>query len=170
MILLGATILVCTRMMIQQSITHWGRVTHIWVSKLNIINSDNGLSFARCQAIVWTNAGILLIGPLWTNFSDMSIEIHIFSFKKIHMKMLSVKWQPFCLSLNVLNEIVTKIKQFSSMKMHLKQVINMPLSVKRAIVLLKPPLKCPMSLRIFSVWYTYFISKVQTERCQFIIT
>ena len=43
------------------SLTHWGRVTHICVTKLTAIGSDNGLSPARRQAIIWTNAGILLI-------------------------------------------------------------------------------------------------------------
>ena len=43
------------------ALTHWGRVTHICVSKLTIIGSDNGLSPGRRQAIIWTNAGILLI-------------------------------------------------------------------------------------------------------------
>ena len=37
----------------------------IYVSK--IIGSDNGLSPVRRQAIIWTNAGILLIGPLGAN-------------------------------------------------------------------------------------------------------
>ena len=50
-------------------LTHWGRVTHIYVDKLTIIDSDNGLLPGRRQAIIWTNAGILLIGPLWTNFN-----------------------------------------------------------------------------------------------------
>ena len=49
------------------SLTHWGRVTHICVSKLTIIGSDNGLSPGRRQAIVWTNDGILLIRTLGTN-------------------------------------------------------------------------------------------------------
>ena len=39
-------------------LTHWGRVTHICVSNLTIIDSDNGLSPGRRQAIIWTNAGI----------------------------------------------------------------------------------------------------------------
>ena len=84
------------------SLTHWGPVTHIYVSKLTVIGSDNGLSPSRRQAIIWTNAGILLIRPPGTNFNEIFIEIHIFSFKKIHLKMLSGKWRPFCLSLNVL--------------------------------------------------------------------
>ena len=42
---------------------HWGRVTHICVSKLTIIGSDNGLSPDRRQAIICTKAGLLSIGP-----------------------------------------------------------------------------------------------------------
>ena len=59
-------------------ITHWGQVTHICVSKLIIIGSDNGLSPGRHQAIIWTNAGILLIRTLGTNFSEILGEIHSF--------------------------------------------------------------------------------------------
>ena len=46
----------------------------------NVIGSDNGLPPDRRQAVIWTNAGILLIGPLATNFSEILIEIHIFLF------------------------------------------------------------------------------------------
>ena len=55
---------------------------HIWVGNLTIIGSDNSLSPGRRQAINWTYAGILLIGPLGTNFSELLIEIKTFSFKK----------------------------------------------------------------------------------------
>ena len=85
-------------------LTHWGRVTHICVGNLTIIGSDNVSSPGRRKAITWTNAGILLIGPLGTNFSEMLIEIHTFSFNKIHLKMSSGKWRPFCLGLNVLSD------------------------------------------------------------------
>ena len=83
-------------------LTHWGQVTHICLLDLTNIGSDNGLSPARCQTIIWTNAGILLIEPSGTNFSEILIGIQIFSFKKMCLKMLSAKWRPFCLSLNVL--------------------------------------------------------------------
>ena len=83
-------------------LTHWGRVMHKWVSKITIIGSDNGLSPGRRQAIIWTNAGILSILTLGTNFSEISSKIHIFSFKKMHLQVPSEKWQPFCVSLNVL--------------------------------------------------------------------
>ena len=86
--------------------THWGRVTQTCVSKLNVIGSDNGLSPGRRQAINWTNAGILLIGPLGIKFSEIIIEIHAFSFKKMHLKLSSAKRRPFCLGLNVLMEVI----------------------------------------------------------------
>ena len=44
-----------------RTLTHHGRVTHIYVHKLNIIGSDNGLSPGRRQAIIRTSAGLLLI-------------------------------------------------------------------------------------------------------------
>ena len=50
-------------------------MTHICVGCLTIIVSDNGLSPGRRQAIIWTNAGILFIGPLGTNFSEIFIDI-----------------------------------------------------------------------------------------------
>ena len=74
----------------------------ICVVKLTIIGSDNGLSPGRHQAIIWTNAWILLIGPLEINFIEILIGIQTFSFKIMHLKMLSAKWRPFCLGLNVL--------------------------------------------------------------------
>ena len=95
-----------------ESLTHWGWVMHICVSKLAIISSSNDFSPGRCQAIIWNNTGILLIEPLRTNFSEISIKIYTFSFKKMHLKMSSGKWRPFCLGLNVLrNDCIIISKQ-----------------------------------------------------------
>ena len=69
----------------REGLTHWGRVTHMCVNKLTVIASDNGLSPGRRQVIIWTNAGILLIGPLGTNFNEILIGIQTFSFKKMHL-------------------------------------------------------------------------------------
>ena len=55
------------------------------VIQRTIISSDNGLSLGWCQAIIWTKAGILLIGPSETNFSEISIVIHTFSSKKMRL-------------------------------------------------------------------------------------
>ena len=70
--------------------------------KLIIIGSNNGLSPGRRQAIIWTNIGILSIGPLATNFNEILIGIQTFSLKKMRLKLSSGKWCPFCLGLNVL--------------------------------------------------------------------
>ena len=77
---------------------------HICVSKQNIV-SNNGLSPGRHQAIIWTNAGILLIRPLGTNFSEISIAILTFSLMKMLLKVSSAKWRQFCLGLNVLKKV-----------------------------------------------------------------
>ena len=78
---------------------------HICVNQLTIIGSDNGLLPDRHQAIIGTNAGILFIGPLGTNFSEILIEILTFSFKKMLLKVSSAKGRPFGPGLNVLNNI-----------------------------------------------------------------
>ena len=87
---------------LRSCLTHWGRVTHICVIKLTIIGSDNGLSPGRRQAIIWANVGILLIGPLGTNFSENLVEIVPFSFTKMRLRVSPAKCRPFCLGLNVL--------------------------------------------------------------------
>ena len=74
-------------------------MTQICVGKLTIIGSDNGLSPERRPAIILTNAGILLIGPLETNFSEILM-------KKIRLKMSSAKCWSFCVGLNVLRHPV----------------------------------------------------------------
>ena len=87
---------IATFCLVLNVLTHWGRETHICVSKLTIIGSDNGLSPDRRQTIIRTNAGILLnLRTLTTNVSEIVSEIHTFPFKKIHLKISSVKWRPF---------------------------------------------------------------------------
>ena len=81
--------------------TQWGRVMYICISKLTIIGSDNDFLPSWRQAIIWTNAWILLNRTLGTNLNETISKIHTFSFKKMHLKMLSGKCQPFCLGLNV---------------------------------------------------------------------
>ena len=57
-------------------LTHWGLVTHICVSNLTIIGSDNASSPNRHQAIIEANAGIMLIRPLGTNVVGILTKIH----------------------------------------------------------------------------------------------
>ena len=83
-------------------LSHWGRMTHVCISKLTINGSDNGLSPSWHQAIIWTNAETLLIGPLETNVSEILIKIYIFSLNKNALRMSSGNWKSPCFSLNVL--------------------------------------------------------------------
>ena len=53
-----------------------------WVS----IGSGNGLSPVRRQAITWTNAKLLFIGPLGTHFIEIWIKMQNFRFNEMHLK------------------------------------------------------------------------------------
>ena len=88
-------------------LTHCSRVVHIYVNKIITIVSDNGISPVRRKAIIWANAGILCIGTLGMKFRTILIEINIFSFKNLPLKILSAKWCPFRLGLNVLTTTAT---------------------------------------------------------------
>ena len=92
-----------------QSVIEWTGDAHM-AYKLSTIGSDNGLSPGRRQANVWTSGGIMLTGLLEENL----IEIRAFSFKKMHLKMSSEKWRPFCLGLNVLNVFLTHFVRMCS--------------------------------------------------------
>ena len=100
-------------------------LTHICVSNLTIIGSDNGLSPDRRQAIIWTNAGILFIEPFGTNFSEILIEILTFSIKKMRLKVSSGKWRSFCFGLNVLTSIHREVevsdKTYNGLHLYMSQ-------------------------------------------------
>ena len=91
------------------ALTHWGWVTHMCFSKLTIIGSDNGLSPGRCQAVIWTNAGMLLIGPLGTNFSDILILLSHFHSRKcisnVVWKMVANLPRPQCVKKDKVHQI-----------------------------------------------------------------
>ena len=74
-----------------------GRVTHICVSKLDSIGSDVACSGTRH---VLTNAGLLSIGPLGTNFSEIQSNYLNFHSEKTHVKISSVTRRLFCRVLN----------------------------------------------------------------------
>ena len=85
------------------NLTHWGRVTHICVSKITIIGSDNGLSPGRRQAIIWTNVGILLIGPLanklrWNFNRNSNIFIQENAFESVVCEMTATLSWPQCVN------------------------------------------------------------------------
>ena len=84
-------------------LTYWGPVTHICVGKLATGGSNNGLSPSRRQAIIWKKkAGMFFYFTLRNKFQWNIYRNHIFSFKKMYIKISSAKCRPFCLGLNVL--------------------------------------------------------------------
>ena len=73
-------------------------MTHICVSKITIIGSDNGLSPGRRQAIIWINAGILFIEPCgtWNLNRKSSIFIPANVFQNVVWKMAAILSRPQC--------------------------------------------------------------------------
>ena len=151
-----------------EQLTNWGQVMHICVGNLAIIGSDNGLLPGRCQAITWTNVGILLIGPLGTNFSEMLIKIHTFVFKKIHLKMSSGKWRPFCLGLSVLTFqkscVIRIMFRADCCSVHQSfEKINMLSNQLSLICLSLPNPSCLLSLKTFQIVYQWKVN-VSSEK------
>ena len=84
-------------------LTHWGWVMHICISRLTITGSDNGLSPGRRQAIIWTNPGILLIGPLenkllWKFNLSSNIFIHENAIESVVCEMAAISSRPQCVN------------------------------------------------------------------------
>ena len=124
-------------------------MTHICVNNLTIIGPDTGLSPGRRQAIIWTNAGILLIGPWKTNCSEILISIHTFLFRKIHLKMSSAKCRPCCLGLNVLSLI-----KFQRDGCHCRLCIDINVfCTKAALYQAFPSIKTDMQCIFNKDWY-----------------
>ena len=98
---------VCAGVVVNTSVSiYWGRVTHICVTKLNVIGSDNGyndLSPDQRSVIIWMNPGQLSIWPLGTNFSKLYTFIQENAFENVVWKMTA-----FCLGLSLFNEILNR--------------------------------------------------------------
>ena len=81
-------------------------MTRKCVGNLTTSGSDDGLSPDRRQAIIWTNAGILLIGPLWTSFSEIfdknsNIFIQEDAFESVVCEMAAILFRPQCVNLGL---------------------------------------------------------------------
>ena len=122
------------------------------------IGSDNGLSPGRRQAIIWTNSGILLIGPLGTSFTEILIEIHIFSFTKMRFKVSSAKWQPFCFGLNVLIHYMLNFSEGTKKKKKILFITVKPqvwdwCACKMRVELLWTCLQCYFNLLVCDIYH-----------------
>ena len=78
-------------------LVYWGQEMDICINKLYIICWDSDLLPGECQAIIWTNAGTLLIGTLVTNIREIFIHFHS---RKCIWKCHLPKWCVFLLGLN----------------------------------------------------------------------
>ena len=58
-----------------------------WIS----FGSSNGLPPLRRQAIIWTYVGLFSILLAGTIFSEIRLEIMLYSLKKVHLKLPSAK-------------------------------------------------------------------------------
>ena len=142
----------CIKRMGIMALTHWGRVTHICVSKPTTIGLDNGLSPGRHQAIIWTNAGIFLIGPLGTNLSEILSKIHTFSLKKMHWKMAAILSQPQSVNIEFGVELTTWCNPCWSIHC-VKSYLKFPYL-----------LFCVINLTVVMI-YVFFIVLLQTVEC-----
>ena len=118
----------------------WGDITHpfpnfndcivqVWESvistKLQIITCR----LHGAKPLPEKNVGILLIGPLGTDFSEILNEICTLSFKKMLLKMSSGSWRPVCLGPNVL-QLIDVIKRPPWRLASQRALSNMRLRVK----------------------------------------
>ena len=74
--------------------------SHRWI--MTIADVINKLRPVWCRAIIWTN-NVLVFLLNWTlgnKFESKQYDFH--TKRSINLKMSSAKWQPFCISLNVL--------------------------------------------------------------------
>ena len=140
-------------------------MTHICVGKLTIIASDNGLSPGRRQAIIWTNAGILLIRPLAINFSEILIKIQIFSLKKMYLKLSSAKWRLLRLGLNLLIEGMVDCYRVSMSWLSPKYLFQKSVTFSTTLLLTTKLESSPHSA--FNVSSLSIVTNFQAE-CEFI--
>ena len=129
--------------------------------KLTIIGSDNGLSPGRRQAIIWTSAGILLIGPLGTNFSQILIGIQFFfqekALENVVCEITSILSRTQCVKW--LRVLLSRLSGFLIMRIH-----EMPFNIKiyQTILSLAPRVR-----RIYIHIIRYRSpSKMQRQRSQ----
>ena len=115
------------------ALTHWGRVTHICVSKLTIIGSDNGLSPVRRQAIIWTYAGILLIRPKlqWNVNRTSNIFIHENAFDGVVCEMASILSRPQCVNSSLPRTFQMPIEKLKGIYLGRKHynLVKMPIHI-----------------------------------------
>ena len=119
---------------------------HICVGNLTIIGSDNGLLPGRRQAIIWTNAGILIIGPLrnklqWNSNRNSNIFVQENAPENVVSEMASILSRPQCVK---------------------KKTVQVNISLSIFIFFLNSVMKCTFPLIDLNYENTIFITLVKT--------
>ena len=132
-------------------LTHWGRVTHMRVSKLTIIGSDNGLSDPKLE-YCWFEP--------WEQTSVKSLsKFMYFHSRKCICKMLSGKWRPSCFGLNVLNAL-SDMPWILKLRWHMKSIhcfYNVPTTSK---------IQTPHGkVQTFCIVWIFFFFFTDTQTC-----
>ena len=134
-------------------------MTHIRVGNLTIIGSDNGFSPGWRQAINWTNAGILSVGRLGTNFSGILIQLIGLSFKKMRLKVSTAKWRLFCLGINVLKD-----RDYHLPFLHYTESTATTLEVQiNRVKLWGPPVRCGSNF--LSILFKLILQNTSLRNC-----
>ena len=154
-------------------------MTHICVDNLTTIVSDNGLSPVQSQAIIWTNAGILLIGPLGTNVSEILIGILTFSFKEIHFKMWPAKCRPSILSWPKCVKLPRKTGVVLSINYRNAALCPLPvwseIQASGHVCATKSKLRCSMFIQLLQICgcykrnFMYFMISNHYSKCRLIV-
>ena len=88
--------------------SHSGRLTHICVSKLTLIGSDKAWHLVGTKPLSELMLGYCWLDPQEQNSAKFNQNSYII-IKKIHLKMSSWYWWPFCLGLNVIFVFMTSL-------------------------------------------------------------
>ena len=108
----------CTEQSGVMTLNHSGhRLVYVWVSQV-LTGSDNGSSPLWRHANILTNASLLLVWPLRTEFGDMN-ENKAISTQEYDDKISSAKSHPICLGLKSFDLAPGKVESWHLGRMHL---------------------------------------------------
>ena len=82
-------------------------MTHICGNNSTIIGSDNCIHLIGAKPLSEPMLKYCQFEHFWSKCSEIIVEIHKSSFKKMYLKVSPVKWRQFCRGLNMLTSVTT---------------------------------------------------------------
>ena len=118
------------RFIIPYGVSRGQWIQHIYYDMMSIVNSlrpSDAYMRQQCRLSLFQILACRLIDakPLseptlvycQINFSEISMEIQTFSFKKMRLKSSSAEWQPSCLGLNVFKRVKLLVHTYHTLLM-----------------------------------------------------